>query len=313
MVRVAMIGLGRMGAGMAARLLAAGHEVVVTNRTKQRADALVAAGARWADTPAAAVDGAHAVVVMVSDDEASQAIWRSPDGVLAGRPASGALAIECSTLSHAWVVELADACRAAGLRYLDCPVTGLPDAAAAGRLTLLVGGEPDDLADARPILAALSEQVIHFGPVGSGTAYKLIVNLIGAVQIAGVAEGLALAERAGLDRDQVVAALASGQAASPQVVRNAARMAAGDHDRDIVFSGRLRRKDAAYALRLAGALGLGAPLGEVALHHLEALLSAGLGDLNESVVIEIARAVPADHHGSSSAWPDVVFGPAAQA
>ena len=312
MATVAMIGLGRMGAGMAARLLGAGHELVVTNRTRQRADALVAAGARWADTPAAAVHDAHAVVVMVSDDEASRAIWQGPDGVLAGRPASGALAIECSTLSHAWVLDLADACRAARLRYLDCPVTGLPDAAAAGRLTLLVGGDPDDLAHARPILDVLADRVIHFGPVGTGTAYKLIVNLIGAVQIAGVAEGLALAERAGLDLDRVVEALSAGQAASPQVVRNAGRMAAGHHDRNVVFSARLRRKDAAYARQLAGSLGLGAPFGDVALRHLDALLGAGLGHLNESVVIEIARAVPTDQHVSSSAWPDVGVGPSAQ-
>ena len=100
---------------------------------------------------------------------------------------------------------------------------------------------------------------------------------------------MALAERAGLDLDQVAAAIASGQAASPQVVRNSARMADGDHAHNIVFSGRLRRKDAAYGVRLADTLGLGAPFGQAALNGLDALLAAGLGDRNESSIIEVAR------------------------
>jgi len=288
MARVAMIGLGRMGTGMAGRLLAAGHEVVVANRTPERAAGLVAAGAVLAPTAAAAAAGADAAIVMVSDDEASRAVWDGPDGALAGLP-PGALAIECSTLSADRVRELATAARDAGLRYVDAPVTGLPDAAAAGELTLLVGAERADLEAALPFLGPLAEQVLHFGPVGAGTAYKLIVNLIGAVQIAGVAEGLALAERAGLDLDQVVAALALGQAASPQVVRNSRRMAASDHGENVVFSGRLRHKDADYAMRLAAQLEVGAPFGQVALDGLDALLASGLGDANESAIIEIAR------------------------
>ncbi|HEX5335177.1 MAG TPA: NAD(P)-dependent oxidoreductase [Propionicimonas sp.] len=293
MARVAMIGLGRMGSGMAGRLLSVGHEVVVANRTPERAAALVAAGARLAPSPAEAAAGAEAVIVMVSDDDASRAVWGGPGGALAGL-VPGALAIECSTLSADRVRELAAAARGTGLRYVDCPVTGLPEAAAAGRLTLLVGADQADLDGARPFLEPLAEQILHFGPIGAGTAYKLIVNLIGAVQIAGVAEGLVLAVRAGLDLDQVVAALALGQAASPQVVRNSRRMAASDHDQDVVFSGRLRRKDADYAMRLAAQLRVGAPFGQVALDGLDALLASGRGDANESAIIEIARTRGAD-------------------
>lgn len=287
MATVAFIGLGRMGLGMAARLLAVGHDLVVHNRTPERADGLIVAGARWASSPAMAAERADAVLVMVSDDDASRAVWLGADGVLAAA-APRTLAIECSTLSHAWVLDLSDACRAAGLRYLDCPVTGLPEAAAAGALTLLVGTTDDDLAAAHAVLAPLADRIVHFGPVGTGTAYKLIVNLIGAVQIANVAEGLALAERAGLDLDQVVATLATGQAASPQVVRNARRMAQGAHD-DVVFAGRLRRKDADYAMRLAAELGGRAPFGQVAQGLLDELVAAGLGELNESAIVELFR------------------------
>lgn len=289
MARVAMVGLGAMGQGMAGRLWGAGHELVVHNRTPEKAADLVAAGARWAGSPAEAARGAEAVLVMVADADASRAVWTGPDGVLAAEPAAGALAVECSTLSRDWVLELAELARARGMRYVDCPVTGLPDAAAAGRLTLLVGAAAADLGAAAPLLGCLGE-VLRFGPVGAGTAYKLVINLMGAVQIAAAAEGLALAERAGLDLRLVERAVASGQAASPQVVRNVRRMVAGNHTDPVTFSGRLRRKDADYGVRLAAALGVDVPFGRVALARLDELLARGMGELNESGIIEVARA-----------------------
>jgi 3-hydroxyisobutyrate dehydrogenase len=199
------------------------------------------------------------------------------------------LAIECSTLSYDWVMELGAAARAAGLRYIDAPVTGLPDMAAAGMLTLLVGADLHDLERARPVLAAFSERVIHFGAVGTGTAYKLIVNLLGAVQIASAGETMALAERAGLDLGLVAEALAGGQAGSPQVVRNTQRMVADDHDRNITFTPRLRLKDVDYALRFAAKLGLGVPFGALAGRVFQRLCASGYGDENESNVIRVAR------------------------
>lgn len=280
---------------MAGRLLGAGHVLTVWNRTTSKADSLVDRGAGLAATPADAVRDAEAVFVMVGDDDASRTVWTGEDGVLAGEPAPGALAVECSTLSRAWVAELAEHVRGRGLRHLDCPVTGLPDAAAAGKLTLLVGAEAADLVAARPLLEHLSTDVVHFGSVGAGTAYKLIINLMGAVQIASAAEGMVLAERAGLDLDQVARVMATGQAASPQVVRNARRMADGDHENDVVFSGRLRRKDAAYGLALAEALDHPAPFGRAALDGLDELLDLGLGEANESAVIDVARRLRLGH------------------
>lgn len=289
MARVAFIGLGRMGTGMAGRLLTAGHHLTVFNRTPGRDASLVGGGAHRADSPRRAATGADAVVVMVSDDEASRAVWDGPDGILAATPVPGAAAVECSTLSHGHVLALAERATAAGWRYIDAPVTGLPDAAAEGRLTLLVGAEPADLAEAAWVLGPLATEVVPFGPVGAGTAYKLIVNLMGAVQIAGVAEAIAMAERAGLDLDLVMRTIAAGQPASPQVVRNGLRMAAGDHD-EVVFSGMLRRKDTAYAVRLADELGVAPRLGRVALDGLDRLLASGAGARNESAIIDLARA-----------------------
>jgi 3-hydroxyisobutyrate dehydrogenase len=188
------------------------------------------------------------------------------------------------------VLELASAARQRGLRYVDTPVTGLPDAAAAGRLTLLAGASDDDWAVARDLLAPLHDNAFLFGPVGAGTAYKLMVNLMGAIQIGAAAEGLALAQRAGLDPGLVASALASGQAASPQVVRTSARMARGNDEEPVVFSGRLRHKDTSYALRMARDLGIDVPLGRIALAGLEELLSTGLGACDETKILEVARA-----------------------
>jgi 3-hydroxyisobutyrate dehydrogenase len=292
MARVAFVGIGKMGFAMAGRLLAAGHELTVFNRTAAKAEPLVRLGARYAASPWEACNGAEAVFSMTADDSSSRSVWLGPEGILAASLAPRRLAIECSTLSYDWVMELAGEAAARGLRYIDAPVTGLPDDAASGALTLLVGAATDDLQAARSLLAAVSRSVIHFGPAGTGTAYKLIVNLMGAVQIASAAEGLALAERAGLDLRVVVDAIATSQAASPQVVRNTRRMLDDDHHRDVVFTPALRLKDVEYALSLAGKLGLGAPFGELAADTLRWLCDLGSHDaakVNESKVIDVAR------------------------
>jgi 3-hydroxyisobutyrate dehydrogenase len=274
---------------MAGRLLSAHHELHVYNRDAARAAPLLDRGARLHDSPRAACEGAEAIFAMVADDVASRAVWLGPAGVLTGAPAPGALAIECSTLSHAWVLTLAGRAAAQGLRYLDAPVTGLPDMAGRGELTLLAGASAADLEAARGVLSPLAAGVIHFGPVGSGTAYKLLVNLLGAVQIASVAETMALAESAGLDVHVVADALARGQAASPQVVRNSRRMADGDHDRNVAFTPPLRLKDIEYALGFARELGLAAPFGALAGRMYQALCARGELGCNESRIIEIAK------------------------
>jgi 3-hydroxyisobutyrate dehydrogenase len=288
MASVAFIGLGKMGVGMASRVLDAGHHVSVYNRTAAKAESIVRRGARLATSPKDTCLNADAVFCMVSDDAASREMWLGADGILASELAPGALAIECSTLSHGWVMELAAQVASRGLRYIDSPVTGLPPDAAAGSLTLLVGADEEDLEHARGLLGVVSSRILRFGAVGSGTAYKLIINMIGAVQIASAAEGMALAQHAGLNLDAVADAIATGQAASPQVVRNVRRMADADHDSNIVFTAALRLKDVEYALRLARGLRLSVPFGEVAEKGLLELCESGRSQVNESSIFEVA-------------------------
>jgi 3-hydroxyisobutyrate dehydrogenase len=285
MAHVAFIGLGRMGHGMAGRYLDAGFTLAVWNRSQSKATDLIARGARWALSPADAADGADAVVTMVADDAASRAVWTGKDGV-AGKAKAGMLAVECSTVSYRHARDLAQELRGRGLVYIDSPVTGLPDAAASGKLTLLVGAEPADLERARPYLVPLGTTIRHFGAVGTGTVYKLINNLMGAIQIAGIAEGLAIAEQAGLDMNLVLEAVENGVAASPQVIRHSRRMVARNFS-DATFTAALRHKDAAYAVALAESLLSDTPLMGRAAVQAYAGAKAYAPDEDEGKMIEI--------------------------
>jgi 3-hydroxyisobutyrate dehydrogenase len=284
MPHVAFIGLGRMGHGMASRYLDSGFKVALWNRSKAKADDLIARGAHWAGSPADAADGADTIVTMVADDEASRAVWLGKDGVVETARA-GALAIECSTVSYRHALELGRDLRARGLVYIDSPVTGLPDAAAAGKLTLLVGAESSDLEKARPFLTPISATIRHFGPIGSGTVYKLINNLMGAIQIAGLAEGLAIAEQAGLDMNLVLEAIENGVVASPQVIRHSRRMVARNFS-GATFTAALRHKDAAYAVALAESLLPDVPIGRATVQAYDKAKSYAPDD-DEGRMIEI--------------------------
>lgn len=285
MGHVAFIGLGRMGHGMAGRYLDAGLRLAVWNRSKEKAEDLIARGAQWATSPEDAAIDADAVVTMVADDEASRSVWLGKNGAAATMKA-GTLAIECSTISYAHALDLSRELDNRGLVYIDSPVTGLPDAAASGKLTLLVGAHPADLEKARPFLEPLSSTIRHFGAVGTGTVYKLINNLMGAIQIAGIAEGLAIAEQAGLDMKLVLEAIESGVAASPQVIRHSRRMAARNFA-GATFTAALRHKDAAYAVALAESLLSSEPLIGRAAVEAYARAKAAAPDDDEAKMIEI--------------------------
>jgi 3-hydroxyisobutyrate dehydrogenase len=274
---------------MASRLITSSHTLSVYNRTAARAAPFAKLKARIADSPRAAAQNADIIIAMTADDASSRAMWQGEHGALAADNSPDALAIECSTLSHDWVLELAGLVRQRGFRYVDAPVTGLPDAAAAGTLTLLVGADAADLDAARPVLTSLATRVLHFGAVGQGTVYKLMINLIGAVQIASAAEGFVLAERAGLDLKLVADAITSGQAASPQVVRNVRRFVAADHSSSVNFTPALRLKDIEYALRLARKLGAPGEFGEVAAGLYRRLCAQGFAHDNESRIIDAIR------------------------
>lgn len=288
MATVAFLGTGIMGAAMVRCLLAHGHTVTVCNRAAHKTAPLVEAGANAVDTPADAVDDADFIIASVGDDAASREIWLGPRGVLAGRPRAGVIAIEHSTLSHDWIIALHGALAAAGVAFIDGPVTGGPTGAAAGTLTVLVGAADATLARARPLLQAYARECVHFGLPGAGTAYKVIVNLVATAQITALAEGYAIAERAGLDMPLVAATLGHSTVASPVVTYLLDRIVRDAHD-DVYFATRWRCKDAAYGLQLAARLGQAAPTCAAAGDLFEQAMEAGHGDRNSSVIIDVLR------------------------
>ncbi|MXU66031.1 NAD-binding protein [Rhodobacteraceae bacterium KN286] len=289
MARVGFLGLGKMGSGMAARLVAAGHEVTVWNRDAAKCAVLAEAGAQVADTPAGAARGAEFVLSMVADDAASTRVWTDADGALPVMEA-GAVACECSTISHGQVARLAAAASARGIGYIDCPVNGPPTGAAAGTLVLLVGADPVLLDRARPVLEPLAASILHFGAVGSGTGFKLLNNLLGAVHVAAIAEVAHLAGKLELDPETLIAAVESGPCASPHTVRMIRAMAHGKLSDQTGLAIGLREKDARYCLAMARENGTGMSVGETAYSwYADALGSVAAEDDSAMLRVVTAR------------------------
>ena len=280
MSKVAMLGLGKMGSGMALSLARAGHSVVAWNRSPERLRLLGRPDIKAAASPAEAARDADAIYSMVADDEASQRVWLADDGALS-TARRGAIAIECSTISFDHVRQLSSAAQRKGLSYIDCPVNGLPSTAAEGKLTLLVGAAPEALDEARPLLGAIGSTILHFGAVGTGTAFKLINNLLGAVHIASLAEAIALAARAGLDRTALINAISSGPCSSPHVKRLVTPMVERRLSEVPGLSIGLREKDARYALAMARSLDFGMSVGAPA-HAWYALANPEHGSEDDS-------------------------------
>ena len=241
--QVAILGLGIMGGGMARRVLSAGFPLTVYNRNRAKAEPLAASGAEIAATPRDAAVEADIVMSMVSDDAVSRAIWLGENGALAGAR-RGSVLIESSTLSVAWVRELAAAAAQRGCEFLDAPVTGSKPHAEKGELLFLVGGSASALETARPVLAVMSRAIVHLGSVGSGAYLKLINNFLCGVQAASLAEADALIAASGLDREKAMNVLTNGAPGSPLVKTLAARALVGDFAPNFLL--RLMAKDLTY-------------------------------------------------------------------
>jgi 3-hydroxyisobutyrate dehydrogenase len=281
-----------MGEAMIMRLLGAGHSVTVYNRTPEKASRVIEAGAHFAPTPRAAVEqGGDAVFASLIDDDASRAVWTGPDGVMSAGLAPGSVVVECSTLSHGWVMELNGIARERGLRFLDCPVAGRPDFAAAGKLVVFVGGEERDLEEIRRFLEPLSREVLRFGGPGSGTAFKLIYNLMGATHVAALAEGLVAAEAAGLDLHVAAHGFSTGATGSPHVVRHAAFMSEGRHEKPVAFTGRGRLKDSTYGVEFTEQLGCQAIVGNATVKVFQQMVDIGMAEANDSMIIDAIRRI----------------------
>ena len=213
---VAFVGLGAMGGAIAGRLLAAGHELHGTNRTRSKAQPLIERGLTWHGTPREAAAAADIVFSMVSDDAALAMIATGPDGVLAGL-GPGKVYVDMSTVSPTASVELAARVRALGARMLDAPVSGSVPQAEAGTLTIMVGGEEAALRRVAPLLDEFGQSVTRIGENGKGLLLKLAININLAAQTLAFSEGLLLAERGGIDSQLAARVMSDSAIGSPGV------------------------------------------------------------------------------------------------
>jgi 3-hydroxyisobutyrate dehydrogenase-like beta-hydroxyacid dehydrogenase len=276
-----------MGAPMAGHLARAGCAVAVYNRTAARAAAWVAQhGGRAAPTPAAAAEGARFVFACTGADPDLRAITLGPAGAFPAL-APGAVFVDHTTASPALARELAAAAEARGARFLDAPVSGGEDGAKRGALTVMVGGDPDALDRARPLLAAFARNVTWMGPSGAGQLTKLVNQICLAGLIQSLAEGLAFAERAGLDPRRVVEVISKGAAQSWQMDHRAASMLEGRFD--FGFAVDWMRKDLGLALAEAARCGAELPVARLVDGFYAELQRAGAGRLDTSSLVTRLR------------------------
>jgi 3-hydroxyisobutyrate dehydrogenase len=271
-MKVGFAGLGRMGGAMAPRLIDAGFELHVWNRTRARAEALAARGAKVAATPGALAEAAEVVISMLTEDAGVEALFTGPDGFLAG-PVEGKLFVEMSTLRPATVRALAARVGAAGARFVDAPVMGTVAPAREGKLLAMAGGSAEDVERARPVLAQLTRKIVPMGPVGSGATMKLVMNLGLALYLEALAEGLALGARGGLETGAMLDVIADGPVAAPILNLKMALLRGGEGPPAFDIAG--LRKDLLSALSTASATGVPMPAASGALAAFSAACAAG--------------------------------------
>lgn len=251
--RIGFIGLGIMGRGMASNLLKAGHAVTVWNRTPARMEPFVQAGAAAAQSPADLATRSEIVMICVSDTPDVEAVVLGTDGVLAGvRP--GSLVIDHSTISPQATVRMAAALAEKGVHMLDAPVSGGNEGAENGTLSIMVGGDPEQVARARPYLEIIGRAITHVGEIGAGQTAKLVNQILVVVTGLAVAEGLLFAQAGGLDLEKTIAAVKDGAAGSWMLTNRGPQMIVRDWRPG--FSIDLQQKDLRLVLEAADELGI---------------------------------------------------------
>jgi 3-hydroxyisobutyrate dehydrogenase len=284
--RIGFLGLGTMGSAMAANLARAGFEVTAWNRTPGRATELDELGVGRADSAADVARATDAVVICVSDTPDVEAVLFGPAGLAEGARA-GQLVIDCSTISPSATRGFAARLRERGVGLVDAPVSGGSEGAQKATLTIFCGGEAADVERARPILAAMGRTITHVGPSGAGQAVKAVNQVILAGTYLGVAEGIVLAIKAGLDVRQVVEALGGGAAQSWVLANRSERMRVNDYP--LGFKVALHRKDLGIALAMAREMGAELPVAEMAEDFETDLIGRGHADDDMSALARVIR------------------------
>jgi 3-hydroxyisobutyrate dehydrogenase len=286
MDRVGFVGMGTMGVAMAANIARAGFPLIVWNRTPGRAGPVLELGATEARTPRELAQNSDVIVICVSDTPDVEAALFGDDGVAAG-VRSGALVIDNSTISPSASRGFAERLKQQGVGFVDAPVSGGSEGAQKGTLTIFVGGTKDDFERAQPVLGAMGKTITHMGPVGAGQASKAVNQVILAGAYLGVAEGIVLGIKAGLDPEQLVGALSGGAARSWVLENRSGRMIANDYP--LGFKTSLHLKDLTIALQLAREVGASMPVAAIVSQIETGLVAQGHADEDMSNVARTIR------------------------
>lgn len=289
--KLGFVGLGTMGQVMSQRLLAAGYSLTVWNRSRDKAEALLKAGAKWGDSPAEVARASDIVFTMVTDAAASESVICGADGVLAGAR-RGLIVIDSASIEPEASLAIAEKARAKGVSMLDAPVSGGPKVAADGRLGIMVGGPTEAFRTCEPILKLLGSMVLHVGDNGQGTTLKLIANLVMGVSIQAVAESLVLAAKAGID-PQLVVDITSLPGTGPQTGAMATRgpRMIQHNFFPAHFSTNNMHKDLTGAMKLAEKVGVSLPTVSAAREMLRAVQAQGNGQIDSSAVVTVLEAM----------------------
>jgi 2-hydroxy-3-oxopropionate reductase len=294
--RIGFIGLGVMGKPMATNLLAKGHSLVVHSRRAGPVDELVSVGATRAASPAEVARQATIVITMLPDTPDVELVLAGPDGVLAGLPAKS-LVVDMSSISPVVTRALAEQVASNGSAMLDAPVSGGEAGAVKATLSIMVGGATAAFERARPVLACMGnpDRIVHVGAApGSGQICKICNQVAIAGALAGVAEALSIARKAGVDAGRVREALLGGFAASKVLEVHGERMLTGNYAPG--FRTRLYQKDLRIAMETAGAYGVAVPATALVAQLVNALMASGRGDLDNaavgSILLELAGVEP---------------------
>lgn len=263
MSQIAVLGIGEMGSRVAQNLLKANHQVVVYNRTADKAIPLLNQGAVYAATPKEAAEQADLVISMVTDDNVSRAVWLDPETGAAMGLRKNAIAIESSTLTVDWTRELAAAIESRGLAFLDAPVVGSRPQADAGKLIYLVGGRAEILVQVQDILLCAGTTIHHVGSIGQGMAMKLAVNALFGIQVAALAEIIGMLTKNGVTSTRAMECLGDLPIISPAVKGAGSLILANNHAP--LFPINLVEKDFRYIIQTAQAVDASTPVA-VAIH-----------------------------------------------
>ena len=282
--KVGFIGLGIMGGPMAQNLMEAGYEMVLYNRTPEKAEEIAGDGSTVAESPKEVAESCDLIVLMLPDSPQVEEVVEGEDGVLEGLE-EGALIVDMSTISPVVTRELAEKIEERGASMLDAPVSGGEPGAQQGTLAIMAGGSEEDFERAKPLLEVMGDAITHVGPTGAGQTAKAANQIVVAVTLEGISEALVLASKAGVAPEKILEAISGGLAGSN--VMEAKKENFLEHDFEPGFRIDLHHKDLGIALAAGREYGVSLPVTAIVDQMLEALKTKGRGDRDHSAILTL--------------------------